>query len=128
MMLVDTSVWIDHWRRRDDALAYLLDAEQVLVHPFVMGELALGHLRDHVDSFNAMMDMPQAAVVHHDELLYFIKRETLAGLGIGYVDAHLLAAVRLTPGTSLWTRDRRLHGAAVKLGLASTGLPGMTLH
>lgn len=127
MILVDTSVWIEHLRHGDDVLAGLLDTERVLVHPFVTGELALGNMRDHAVIFNAIMELPQATIVHHDEVLHFINQEALSGSGIGYVDAHLLAAVRLMPGTSLWTRDRRLYEAARKLGLASA-LPGKLLH
>lgn len=128
MILVDTSVWIDHFRYGDATLADLLTARQVIAHPFVIGELALGNLHDREVILSTMRKLPQAAIVRPDELLHFIKQEALSGLGIGYVDAHLLAAARLTPGTSLWTRDKRLHAAAGKLGLAPAGLPGMSIH
>lgn len=119
MILVDTSVWIQHLRHGDDVLAGLLDTERVLVHPFVIGELALGNLQSRDVILSTMQKLPQATIVHHEALLYFINEETLSGLGIGYVEAHLLASVRVTPGASLWTRDKRLHEAAGNLGLAS---------
>ncbi len=119
MILVDTSVWIDHLRRGDDALAALLDAGQVLAHPFVIGELALGALQPRELVLQSLDDLPQATVATDQEVLRVIDRYALWGLGIGYVDAHLLAAARLTPGAALWTRDRRLAGAAEKLSLAA---------
>lgn len=119
MILIDTSVWIDHLRSGDTALAVLLQAGRVLAHPFVTGELALGSLRQRDIVLGALHDLPQASVATHGEVLSFISQEELFGLGIGYVDAHLLAAVRLTPGASLWTRDKRLLMAADKLGLAA---------
>ena len=97
------------------------------MHPYVIGELVLGNLRERPDVFSAIMKLPQAPVVHHDELLHFISQHALPGSGIGYVDAHLLAAVRLTPGASLWTRDKSLQAAAEKLGLAA-GLSGFGFH
>lgn len=119
MILVDTSVWIDHLRRGDPVLSGLLDEGQILAHPFVTGELALGNLQARDGILSAMRKLPQATVANHDELLHFVNREALSGLGLGYVDAHLLAAVRLMPGATLWTRDKRLRSAAEKLGLAA---------
>ena len=112
MILVDTSVWIDHLRAGDDALAELLDQGKVLAHPFVIGELALGKLTKRNIILGTLRDLPQAAVATDDEVLQFIERHELFGHGIGYVDAHLLAALRLTGGASLWTRDKRLCSAA----------------
>ena len=123
MILVDTSVWIDHLRARDAALGGLLDAGEVLGHPFVLGELALGSLRQRELVLTALGDLPQASVATDAEVLTFIERGRLYGFGIGYVDAQLLAAIRLTPGASLWTRDRRLHEAAVRLGTAAARVP-----
>lgn len=117
MILVDTSVWIDHLRSGDATLARLLETGRVLVHPFVTGELALGNLRQRDIILNALQDMPQANVATHDEVFRFIAGNALFGLGIGYVDAHLLAAVRLTPGAALWTRDKRLFAAAAQVDL-----------
>lgn len=120
VILADTSVWVDHLRANDKALAVLLDTGMVLAHPFVIGELALGNLRQREIVLNALADLPHASVATHAEVLYFIKRHTLFGCGIGYVDAHLLAAAQLTAGAALWTIDKRLHGVAAKLGLAFT--------
>jgi len=118
VILVDTSIWIDHLRAGDNALGELLDAGQVLTHPFVVGELALGNLRRRGDILFAMSSLPLATVVTATEVLQFIDSHRLFASGIGYVDAHLLAAAQLTPGTSLWTRDRQLNRAAHQLGLA----------
>ena len=120
MILIDTSVWVDHLRAGDKALAELLDTSMVLVHPFVIGELALGTLRQREIVLNALADLPHASVAADAEVLHFIERHRLFGRGIGYVDAHLLAAVQLTGGAGLWTHDRRLDRVAVKLGLAFT--------
>jgi predicted nucleic acid-binding protein len=114
VILVDTSVWIDHFRAGDAALADLLDRGSVLMHPFVLGELALGNFRRR-DVLGTLRDLPLAAVATDGEVLDFIERNTLFGLGIGYVDAHLLAAIRLTPGASLLTRDSRLAAVAERL-------------
>jgi predicted nucleic acid-binding protein len=118
MILVDTSVWVDHLRTNDKALIALLDTGAVLAHPFVIGELALGNLRQREIVLNALSDLPQASLATDTEVLYFIDRHTLFGRGIGYIDAHLLAAVQLTAGAELWTKDKRLHGVANELGLA----------
>ena len=118
MILVDTSVWVDHLRALDKTLAEYLDRGMVLAHPFVIGELALGNLRRRDVVLDALQDLPQSNVASDGEILHFINRYALSGLGVGYVDVHLLAAVRLTAGTVLWTRDRRLLGVAERLGLA----------
>ena len=118
MILVDTSVWVEHLAGRNRGLETLLDAGMVLTHPFIIGELALGELRQRVLVLEALSNLPRAAVASDTEVLHFIERQRLFGRGIGYVDAHLLAAVRLSSGATLWTRDRRLHGAAEQLGLA----------
>lgn len=119
MILVDTSVWIDHLRLNDERLAKWLRAGQVLAHPFVIGELALGNLRNRETVLDALKDLPRAMLASDDEVLRFIEQSGLFGLGIGYIDAHLLAAVRLSPGASLWTRDKRLLAAGIRLGLAT---------
>ena len=119
MILVDSSVWIDHLRSSDAVLTGLLAGGQVLTHPFIIGELAMGSLRQRDVFLNALRDLPQTVAASDDETLGFINHHTLFGLGIGYVDAHLLAAARLTPDASLWTRDRRLHEVAKQLGLAT---------
>lgn len=118
MILVDTSIWIDHLRAEDQALTRLLQARQVLVHRFIVGEIALGTIKPRERFLVELQDLPQAMVVPDREVLQLIERYRLFGQGIGYVDAHLLAAVRLTLGSALWTRDRRLRAIAERLGLA----------
>jgi predicted nucleic acid-binding protein len=119
VILVDTSVWVEHLRSASAILSALLDDGGVLGHPFVLGELALGNLRQRDDFLQVLRRLPQATGASHLEVLQFIDRETLHGRGIGYVDAHLLAAARLTAGSKLWTRDRRLQTVAGQLGLAA---------
>ncbi|MCW5724189.1 MAG: PIN domain-containing protein [Maricaulaceae bacterium] len=119
MILTDTSVWVDHLRAGDAALAELLNQNRVLTHPVVIGEIALGRLRARAKVLQALQDLPQAAAASDAEVLHFIEAESLYGRGVGYADAHLLAAARLTPGTRLWTRDRRLRVAAHGLGLGA---------
>ena len=119
MILVDTSIWVDHLRSGDAALAALLDRGQVLTHPFVIGELALGRMRERERVLGALQDLPRAALATHGEMIRFTIRHELAGIGIGYVDAHLLASVRLTPDAALWTRDKRLRAAAIRLGASA---------
>ncbi len=120
MILVDSSVWIGHLRDGDQVLTALLDRGEVLLHPWVIGELALGHLRGRAEILRLLAHLPQAMVATPVELLGFIERHGLSGLGIGYVDAHLLAATMLTHDAKLWTRDRRLHAAAERLDVAYT--------
>jgi len=123
VILVDTSVWVDHLRRGHEALAGLLEAGNVLAHPFVIGELALGNIPRRDLVLRALHDLPQASVATDREVLHLVDQHLLFGLGIGYIDAHLLAAVLLTAGAGLWTRDRRLERAADRLGL-TTASPG----
>ncbi|MBV8453445.1 MAG: type II toxin-antitoxin system VapC family toxin [Deltaproteobacteria bacterium] len=118
MILVDTSVWVDHLRAGDQTLVGLLDRGMVLAHSFVIGELALGILRQRALVLDALSDLPHASVATDVEVLQFIDRHNLFGRGIGYIDVHLLAAVRLTIGATLWTRDKRLYRVAQQLGLA----------
>ena len=118
MTLVDTSVWIEHFRLNDEGLGHLLGAESVFVHPFVIGELAVGKLQPRQQTLARLQRLPQSNVATHEEVLHLIEREGLFGLGIGYIDAHLLAAARLTENTTLWTHDQRLAAAAMRLGLA----------
>ena len=118
MILVDTSVWVGHFRSSEKALAGLLDAGMVLTHPFVVGELALGDLRQRKIVLDALSGLPRAAVATDSEVLHFIDHHALFGRGVGYVDVHLLAGVRLTAGAALWTNDKRLRRIAAELGLA----------
>jgi hypothetical protein len=119
MILVDTSIWVDHLRANDGMLAGLLETGLVLMHPFVLGELALGHLRPREIVLRDLTNLPRATVATHAEIMHFIERNALYGLGVGFVDIHLLAAVRLTEGASIWTRDKRLGSLASQLGLAA---------
>lgn len=117
MILVDTSLWIDHLRSGNDALATLLEGGAVLTHPWVVGELALGNLGGREEVLGLLLGLPQAAVATDEEVLRLVADEALYGLGIGYVDAQLLAASRLTSDTRLWTMDKRLGAVASRLGL-----------
>ena len=119
MILVDTSVWIDHLRSGETMLAGLLDDGEVLSHPFIIGELALGNLRQRESLLADLLRLPQASAASDAEVVHLIQGERLFEIGIGYVDAHLLAATRLTSGASLWTRDKRLSAAAERLSLAA---------
>lgn len=118
MILVDTSVWIDHLRAGVPALSVALERDGVLMHPFVRGELACGNLKNRSEVLWLLGELPAAPVATDTEVLDFIERRTLMGRGLGYVDAHLLASVALAGNARLWTRDRRLAAAAVGLKLA----------
>jgi predicted nucleic acid-binding protein len=118
LILVDTTVWVDHLRRGDAGLVDMLARSAVVMHPFVVGEIACGSLRDRQSILGLLQDLPAAVVAHGDEVLHFIERHALHGKGIGYVDVHLLASVALTEGTRLWTRDLKLHRVAAALGCA----------
>ena len=118
MILVDTSVWVDHLRSGDAQLADLLEHGKVVMHPFVVGEIACGSLSHRASILELLRELPAAAVAENEEALGFIERHALHGKGIGYVDVHLLAAVALTRGARLWTRDKRLQAVADELGCA----------
>jgi predicted nucleic acid-binding protein len=120
VILVDSSVWIDHLRHSDPVLGDLLNRGQVLGHPVVVGEVALGSLRQRAAIVSALRALPLPVLAEHDEVLAMIKARTLHGRGIGFVDAHLLASVLLSPGSRLWTRDRRLSDVSRDWGLAFT--------
>jgi len=116
MVLVDTSVWSDHLRRHDAELFELLQAGEVLAHPFVTGELACGVFPRRSEALFLLGTLPSAPLLGHAELQGFIDRYALAGRGVGFVDVHLLASARLA-SAFLWTRDRRLQQAAERLGV-----------
>lgn len=118
MILVDSSIWIDHLNHGEPALKIILDRDGAAIHPFVIGEVALGSLRHRERVLETLLELPKAPAAFDDEVLAFIERHQLHGTGIGYVDAHLLTATRLTSGMSLWSRDRRLMAAATRLGIA----------
>ena len=118
MILIDTSVWIDHLRKGNRALAHLLNNNQVLIHPFVIGEIACGTLADRDEVLARLKDLPALPKADESEALYCIERHQLMGLGLGYIDVHLLAATLLAPPTRLWTQDNRLKAAAKKMNFA----------
>ena len=118
MVLVDTSVWIDHLRSSEPLLVQLLEAERVLCHAFVRGELALGHLKQRQAILGLLDNLPQAPIAFADEINAYIEKHLLYGLGIGFIDVHLLAATQLAINTKLWTRDKRLLAVATRLNVA----------
>lgn len=117
-VLVDTSVWIDHFKKGEDRLLGLLEHCRVLMHPFVLGELACGNFRNRREVLALLADLPVAVVASDEEVLAFIEEHSLMGRGIGYMDAHLLAATRLNPEVRLWTRDQSLDKQATKMDIA----------
>jgi predicted nucleic acid-binding protein len=118
-VLADTSIWVDHFRRGDLRLAMFLDHGDVVMHPFIIGELLLGHVANISGMLDDLNILPKAIIASNDEVQNFIVRRKLSGLGIGYVDAHLLASTTLTSEVSIWTRDKRLLAAAQLLELAA---------
>jgi predicted nucleic acid-binding protein len=118
LILVDTSVWVDHLRTGHSGLASRLNDNLVLGHPWVTGELALGHLTRRAEVIGLMSALRQATVATDGEVMVLVERYELYGLGIGYVDAQLLASTLLTGGAKLWTADRRLRAAANRIGCA----------
>lgn len=117
MILVDTSVWVDHLRAGDAQLVELLERNAVVMHPFVVGEIACGRLADRAVTLDLLQHLPMTAIAESDEVLGYIERHRLHGQGIGYVDVHLLAATAIA-GARLWTRDKKLLAVARKLGYA----------
>jgi predicted nucleic acid-binding protein len=115
-MLVDTSVWINHFRRSDHDLEYLLDEGLVVTHPFVIGELACGSLAKRGQVLDLLNALPTVLVATADEVHALVDKHRLFGAGLGWIDAHLLASAKLSH-QPLWTADRRLRSAAVKVGL-----------
>lgn len=111
MTLVDTSVWIDHLRSGNDRLSRLLEEGQVLCHPFVIGELACGNLKDRNLVLELLAALPEATLAEHDEVLEFVSSHSLSGRGLGWIDMHLLASSRLS-ACPLWTLDVALQTAA----------------
>jgi predicted nucleic acid-binding protein len=117
MILADTSVWIDHLRQSDSIFFVQLEKVEILCHPMVVAEIALGTLRKRETVLLQLRYLPQAIVARDHEVMEMVERHRLHGKGIGYVDAHLLTSVMLTPGTTLWTRDKKLRTVAEALGL-----------
>lgn len=118
MILVDSSVWVDHLRVGKPQLVELLNTGRVWVHPFVIGELACSNLKQRDTILSLLQNLPSAPSATDAEVLFFIEHHRLMGKGIGYVDAHLLAAVFLMGSGKLWTRDKRLNELAVAMRLA----------
>ncbi|MCY1745413.1 type II toxin-antitoxin system VapC family toxin [Ensifer sp. SL37] len=116
MILADTSIWIDHFRHGDAELRGIIEDDRLLCHPAVIGELALGSLRDRGGVIAFLAAQREALVATHDEVMTMIGRHAIFSMSIGYTDAHLLASILLDPRAALWTRDKRLRAAAEKAG------------
>ncbi len=114
MVLVDTSVWVNHLRKGDIQLEKLLLDGEVVCHPFVIGELACGNIKNRSEILALLQALPQAPTIDLAEYLYFIEQNHLSGIGIGFVDVHLLSSAKLS-GIPLWTNDKRLKETAQKL-------------
>jgi predicted nucleic acid-binding protein len=120
MVLVDTSVWVDHFRSSSPVLETLLDDGQVLVHPFITGELACGNLRNRTETFTYLHALPAAIVASNVEAITFLEKRRLWGRGLGWVDVHLLASALLSRA-AVWTIDKRLRTVAAELGVGPDG-------
>lgn len=123
MILVDSSVWIDHLRGTDPILVAMLEEGGVFCHPFIIGEVMMGTPRKRHQVRTLLARLPQMQVATDAEVLEFIERNRLYGVGIGYIDAHLLASVHLDSEATIWTRDRRMAQTAEALGIFAMGVP-----
>lgn len=121
MILVDTSIWIDHLRSSNERLTRLLETGFVLGHTWVIGEIALGHLRRRREVLQLLLSLPRAVLASDEEVVAFVERNELHGTGVGYVDAQLLASTLLTPGARLWTQEQSLASIARRLGVTHPG-------
>lgn len=119
MILLDTSVWIDHLRHGDPVVVRLLEDDRVLGHPWVLGEISLGGLANRQEVLGLLANLPQAVVASHAEMVTLIETHELWGRGMGFVDAQLLAATLLSYDAQLWTRDKRLAAVAMELACAA---------
>jgi predicted nucleic acid-binding protein len=117
MVLVDTSVWVAHFREGNDRLGAALDKGEVLSHPLIVGELACGNLENRREILGLLQTLPRAAAVSDDEVMRFIELRRLMGVGLGYIDVHLLASA-LVSGVPLWSLDRTLNKTAERLNVA----------
>lgn len=117
MTLVDTSIWIDHLRTGNEDLVAMLQDNLVCIHPWIIGELACGNLANRAEVLDLLGALPPVTPASADEVLHFIEKRRLMGRGIGYIDVHLLAA-SVIHGVGIWTRDKRLMGVAMDLGVA----------
>ena len=118
MILVDTSVWVDHLRKSESELIRKLMAGAVLIHPMIIGELACGNLQHREQRLRDWQSLPQIAELAHSDVLSIIEERKLMGKGLGFIDAHLLCSTLQQEGTSLWTRDKRLAQIADGLSIA----------
>jgi predicted nucleic acid-binding protein len=118
VILVDTSVWIDHLHKSDPDLVALLNSAEVAQHPMVIGELTLGSLSQRRAVLDNLSELPTLTVATHYEVMYLVDQRRLFGQGLSLVDAHLLTSVLLSPGAELWTRDKKLTAAATQVGVA----------
>lgn len=116
-VLVDTSVWVDHFRRRNDALVDLLERDLVMMHPLVLGEIACGTPPDRLRTLTALANLQHAQQASVREVMAFVDRERLFGQGCGLIDMLLLASTLITPGIELWTLDKRLCALAQQFGV-----------
>ena len=121
LVVVDSPIWIDHIHGGDDLLLALLKRNRAAVHPMVYGEVALGSIKTRAAVLRELRQLPQVATATHAEVFAMIEWLELFATGIGFVDAHLLAATRMIDGATLLTRDKRLHAQAERLGLAYQG-------
>ncbi len=118
MILVDTSIWIDHFRHGDDELRKIIEEDRLLCHPAIIGELGLGSLQNRNDVITFLAAQREVLVATHEEVMVMIDRHSLFSMGIGYTDANLLASTLIDSRAVLWTRDKRLASAAQKAGAA----------
>ncbi len=119
MVLVDTSVWVSHLRNGNTNLANLLNNGDVVCHPFIVGELACGHLKNRAEILSLLQALPMSIEAEHDEVMIFIENNQLMGKGLGYIDVHLLAAASLTE-VPIWTIDKKLNAVSQEMGLNFT--------
>jgi predicted nucleic acid-binding protein len=118
LIVVDANIWIDHLRVANLALTGLIQRRRIVIHPYTIGEIALGSLAKRDEVLHQLAMLPTAPVADDLEILSFIERHALFGTGIGYVDSHLLASAKLVEAGKLWTRDKRLHAIAERMGIA----------
>jgi predicted nucleic acid-binding protein len=118
VIIVDTSVWIDHFHHSSIQLISFLEEGEVMTHPFIIGEIASGNLRNRSEVIGLFQALPHAASADNVEVLQFIEGQNLYGIGLGYIDLHLLASCKLE-GCRFWTRDKRLKNAATNLDIQS---------
>jgi len=119
MVLVDTSIWVIHFRDGNRRLEKLLLDAEVACHPFIIGELACGNIKNRDEIISLLQSLPTTSTIELNDFLYFIERNKLIGMGLGFVDVHLLASAQLS-GIPLWTSDKRLKSAAIDLKIAYT--------